>query len=171
MALGALSRLRDPSGRAVLHSGDLDPNGDLRDEHSHYVKRGELSHDKNLLLLQTRFVALTHKGTERPVIIQVNRHLMPLSIVRPATGISASFGHPLDMRVAKASIPPLARAGQDYHVRLPDCPGEYSLQVKLNFRYLAPHLLDELGAAPLKHLLETVVIDEHESVIHVTSRK
>ena len=131
----------------------------------------ELSHDKHLLLLQTRFVALTHKGTERPVIIQVNRHLMPLSIVRPATGISASFGHPLDMRVAKASIPPLSRAGQDYHVRLPDCPGEYSLQVKLNFRYLAPHLLDELGATPLKHLLETVVIDEHESVIHETSRQ
>ncbi|MBI3463956.1 MAG: hypothetical protein HY000_12995, partial [Planctomycetes bacterium] len=83
--------------------------------------------------------------------------------------ISASFGHPVGMRVAKGSIPPLSTVGKEYRVRLPDCQGDYSLRVRLNFRHLPPYLLDEIGTPHLKHLLETVVVDERELVIHMTA--
>src|SRR5690606_33027255 len=80
--------LTDPSGNVVYASGNLDPNSDLRDEHSHFVERGELPYDHRLLNFQSKFVVLTVQGTERSVVIPVNRHLAPLSILRPAAGIS-----------------------------------------------------------------------------------
>lgn len=160
--------LVDPLGRFVFRSGQLDSNGDLLDEHSHEVASGERPYDRHLLNFQSKFVTLTNKGTERPVVISVNRHLRPLNIFRPATGISASFGRPLDFRVSKGSLPPLSTAGKTYRIRLPDCPGEYELRVRLNYRHLPPDLFDKIGTPHLKHLLEVVVIDEHESVIEVT---
>lgn len=159
--------VRDPSGRVVFVSGDLDANGDLRDEHSHAVEAGKLPYDKHLLNLQSKFVATTFRGTERTVILPVNRHLAPLNILRPATSISPSFGRPPTFRVAKGSIPPLATVGRDYPIHLPDCPGDYCVQVRLNFRHLPPALFDKIGISHLKHLLEIVVIDEYHGVLRV----
>ncbi|MGE4002231.1 MAG: multiheme c-type cytochrome, partial [Planctomycetaceae bacterium] len=87
--------LTDPLGNVVYASGDLDPNGDLRDEHSGFVESGELAYDHKLLNFQSKFVALTAQGTERSVIISVNRHLAPLNVLRPATGNSQAQGRPL----------------------------------------------------------------------------
>ena len=50
---------------------------------------------------------------------------------------------------------------------MPQKPGPYFLEVRLNFRHLPPALLDRIGTPHLKHLLETVVIDEHTQVIRV----
>ena len=157
----------DPQGRPVFRSGDLDANGDLRDAHSHEVKSGAISHDRFLLNFQNEFVALTNRGTERGVVLPVNRHLAPLSIVRPATGLSASFGRPPVFRLARGSLPPLGKASQRYPVRLPPCAGAYHVTARLNFRHLPPTLLDHIGTPHLKHLLEIVVIDERSAVIHV----
>ncbi len=161
----------DPSGRPVFLSGDLDREGDLRDEHSHAVESGAMTHDRYLLNFQSKFVALTNRGTERPVIIPVNRHFAPLNIIRPANAAAASFGRPFTFRVAKSSLPPLATAGRDYPVRLPKFPGEYSVRVRLNYRHIPPVLLDKIGIPHLKHLLEVVVIDEFEAVIRVTPNR
>jgi hypothetical protein len=160
-------RLTDPHGQPVLVTGDLDANGDLRDNHSHFVERGKLPYDRDLFNLQNKFVALTNKGTERSVIISVNRHLTPLNIVRPADHITASFGRPGGFRIAKGSLPAERTMGKNYSTRLPKCRGDYHLQVRLNFRHLPPALLDKIGTPHLKHLLEIVVIDEFESVIAV----
>jgi len=159
--------VRDPAGAVVFASGDLDSNGDLRDEHSHDVLTGKIRHDKHLLNFQNKFIALSHKGTDRSVVLSVNRNLAPLNVLRPAVGVSASFGRPVGFRIAKGSLPPLATVGQDYPVRLPDCPGVYTYRVRLNFRHLPPTLLDHIGTPHLKHLLEVVVIDECEGVITV----
>jgi nitrate/TMAO reductase-like tetraheme cytochrome c subunit len=160
--------LTDAAGRVVFQSGDLDRNGDLRDAHSHYVERGKLHYDRHLLNMQSKFVALTARGTERPVTLAVNRHLTPLNILRPATGIAASFGRPPTFRLAKSSLPPLKTLGQVYPVRLPDRPGYYRLDVKLNFRNFPPALFDRIGTPHLKHLLEVVEIERHQSIIEVT---
>ena len=159
--------VRDPEGNVVFASGDFDSNGDLRDEHSHDVLAGKLRCDKYLLNFQNKFVALSNKGTDRPVVLSVNRDLRPLNVVRPAIGISASFGRPVTFRIAKGSLPPLATIGQNYPIRLPDCPGVYTYRVQLNFRHLPPTLLDHIGVPHLKHLLEVVAIDACEGVIVV----
>jgi hypothetical protein len=157
----------DSRGRPIFLSGDLDQNHDLRDEHSHDVESGRIKADKHLLNFQNKFTALTAFGTDRSVVLSVNRHLTPINILRPATGVAASYGRPETFRIAKGSLPPLATVGQTYPVHLPDVPGAYRVDVRLNFRHLPPALLDHIGTPHLKHLLEIVVIDQHRAIIQV----
>lgn len=158
----------DPKGRVVFVSGDLDHNRDLRDEHSHDVLLGNLHHDRHLLNFQNQFTALTNKGTERTVVISVNRHQLPISILRPANTPVASFGRAPDFRIAKGSLPPLQTIGKTYPVKISQCSGNYSVSVRLLFRHLPPTLLDHIGVPHLKHLLEVVVIDQYHGVINVS---
>ena len=97
-------RVCDPHGRTVFVSGDLDDNHDLRDDHSHAVLAGHESYDRHLFNLQSKFISLTNKGTERSVILSVNRDLSPLTVLRPADGISVAFGRPVGFRIAKGSL-------------------------------------------------------------------
>ena len=163
--------LYDPSGKIVFQSGHLDKNMDLCDEHSHEVEAGKRPYDKHLLNFQNKFTALTQKGTDRSVVLSVNRHLSPLNMLRPATGVSPSFGRPPGFRIAKASIPPLATIGQKYPIDLPKIEGNYLLDVRLNFRHIPPALLDKIGIAHLKHLLEIVEIDHYQTVIPVSNKR
>jgi len=158
----------DPRGNVIFSSGDLDKNLDLRDEHSHDVLLGQLHHDYHLLSFQNQFTALTNKGTERTVVISVNRHQLPLTILRPATTPVVSFGRAPDFRVAKASLPPLKTIGKTYPVRLARCSGNYSVKVRLLFRHLPPTLLDHIGTPHLKHLLQIVELDCYQGVINVS---
>ncbi len=160
--------VRDPAGQLVFASGDLDENTDLRDDHSHAVMTGRIPFDKYLLNFQNKFTTLTNKGTDRTVVISVNRHIVPVNVLRPAPTLAASFGRPVDFRIAKGSLPPLRTMGQAYPVALPDCSGEYTVHVRLNFRHLPPTLLDHIGTPHLKHLLEIVVIDQYDGVIRVS---
>jgi len=160
--------LTSPQGDQISVSGDLDKNGDLRDEHSYAVLSGHERPDRLLLNFQNKFVALTNKGTDRSVVLSVNRHLSPTTVIRPATGVAAFYGRPASLRIAKGRLPPLQTMGQTYAIRLPDCAGTYLLDVRLNFRHLPPALLDHIGTPHLKHLLEIVVIDQFEALIIVT---
>ncbi|MEQ8786676.1 MAG: multiheme c-type cytochrome [Pirellulaceae bacterium] len=160
--------VRDPRGKVVFASGDFDDNGDLRDDHSHAVLAGKVHYDKHLLNFQNKFIALTNKGTERSVVVSVNRHLQPLNIFRPVNTPAQSFGRPGGFRIAKGSLPPLRTMGQRYPVRLGSCSGPHTVHVRLNFRHLPPTLLDHIGTPHLKHLLETVVIDEYHGVVDVS---
>lgn len=160
-------RLFDPQGRQIFASGDFDDNRDLRDEHSHQVEAGQLRRDRHLLNFQNKFTVLTAQGTERSVIIPVNRDQAPLNVIRPIAEPAQSFGRPSVFRIAKGSLPPLQTVGQTYPIHIPDCPGRYRLFVRLNYRNLPPALFDKIGISHLKHLLEVVVIDEYQCDIDV----
>ena len=162
--------LCDEFGRSVFATGDFDHNGDLRDEHSHAVLSGHAHWDRPLLNFQSKFVGLATRGTERPLILSVNRQLAPLNILRPAPAPAAAFGRPSTFRISKGSIAPLSTVSRNYAVSLPEQTGTYCLRVRLNYRHLPPHLLDEIGTPHLKPLLETVIIDQHDSVIQVDQR-
>lgn len=153
--------VRDPRGEVVFVSGDLDHNLDLRDEHSHEVLTGQLHYDRFLFNLQSPFTGLTHKGTERTLVLPINRHLDPLNVIRPAVEPAMSFGRPSSFRLAKGSLPPLKTLGQTYPLRLPRAAGRYTLNVRLNFRHLPPTLLDHIGVPHLKKQLEIVELDQY----------
>lgn len=155
----------DVAGNFVFRSGHFDSNGDLLDDHSHDVLSGKLHYDRHLFNLQNKFVALSQKGTERSVVLSVNRFVQPANVLRPATGAHASFGRPPGFRIAKGSLPPLKIKDRHYPVRLPPGSGDYQLIVRLNFRHIPPSLMDAIGASELKHLLETVVIDQYTATI------
>lgn len=161
-------RVEDPVGRLIFASGDLDHNQDLRDEHSHEVLTGKISHDRFLFNLQSPFTGLTHKGTERTLILATNRHLAPLNVVRPAVEPAMSWGRPSALRIAKGSLPPLQTMGQNYPVRLPNQAGAYTVDVRLNYRNLPPTLLDHIGVPHLKKRLEIVELGRYRGTINVS---
>lgn len=161
--------VRDEQGRVVYASGDLDDNGDLRDAHSDAVQSGRVRADYHLLNLQNKFVALTQKGTESPVVLSVNRFLAPISFLRPAPGPSASFGRPPAFRIAKASLPPLQAVRRNYRVAVPCDTTHLAVAVRLQFRHLPPDLLDYVGVPQLKPLLEIVIVDQYEALIPVNA--
>lgn len=158
--------VRDVAGQLVFVSGDLDSNGDLRDEHSHEVLAGRLHHDKHLFSLQNNFAVRTNKGTERTLALPINRHLLPVTMFRPSPAVPISFGRPETFRIARGSLAPLRTLSHKYPVAFP-CAGVYEVTARLNFRHLPPATLDEIGTPHLKHLLEIVVIDEQQSFIEV----
>ena len=96
----------DSSGEAVFKSGDLDPNGDLRDLHSLYVHNGELPLDKSLFSLQSKFLTRNVRGGEREQVIPVNVSIDPLPFLRPEIRPSGIYGQPQGTRKHKQVILP-----------------------------------------------------------------
>jgi hypothetical protein len=75
--------VRDREGTAIFKSGDLDPNGDYRDNESSYVHNGELPLDDQLLTLQSRFLVQSVRGGERERVIPIPYSTTALPFLRP----------------------------------------------------------------------------------------
>lgn len=94
----------DRDGTLVFVSGDLDPNGDVRDSHSAYVHNGKLPLDRQLFSLQTRFLTRNIRGGEREQVLNVPYSLDPLPYIRPETRPFTVLGRPLGARKHKQNI-------------------------------------------------------------------
>lgn len=94
----------DYRGKLVYQSGDLDPNGDLRDSHSIYVHNGLVPLDRHLFSLQSRFVTRNIRGGEREQVLNVPFSLDPLPYTRPATRPFTVLGRPIGARKHKQNV-------------------------------------------------------------------
>jgi hypothetical protein len=159
--------VRDSQGRVIFKSGDFDSNNDLRYVHSYDVATGQTPRDRWLMHFQSLFLLTTERGTERPVVIPVQRDQQQVNIVRPSTVTAGAAGRPASMRIQKSNLPPLATRSRDYRFRAPADRQYCTYRVRLLYRHLPPHLLDKIRVPHLKPLLEVVTIDETEGVIEV----
>lgn len=107
----------DRDGNIVMESGDLDPNGDVRDLYSAYVRNGELPLDEQLFSLQSRFISRNLRGGEREQVLTVNTSQSPLPFVRPSRRAGVLLGRPVSFRKHKKSIEPLGRRWARYSAR------------------------------------------------------
>ena len=96
----------DREGTVIYRSGDLDPNGDVRDLHSAYVHNGELPRDKHLLSLQSRFITRMVRGGDREQVLAINHSPDPLVFLRPSTSSTVLTGRPRGARKHKQGIAP-----------------------------------------------------------------
>lgn len=94
----------DRTGKVIYQSGDLDPNGDLRDGHSAFVHNGLIPRDRDLLSLQTKFITRNVRGGEREQIINVPFSLDPLPYIRPEIRPFTVLGRPSDARKHKQNV-------------------------------------------------------------------
>jgi nitrate/TMAO reductase-like tetraheme cytochrome c subunit len=94
----------DKNGKIVFESGDLDPNGDVRDLHSRYVFNGELPLDDQLFNLQSKFITRNVRGGEREQILAINFSPDPLPFLRPDTRPTVLMGRTLGARIHKQGI-------------------------------------------------------------------
>ncbi|MGE0266833.1 MAG: multiheme c-type cytochrome [Candidatus Omnitrophota bacterium] len=124
----------DKNGKVVFKSGDLDPNGDLRDLHSVYVHNGELKRDPYLFSLQSKFLVRTIRGGDREQVLAVNSSADPLPFIRPPVHATFLTGRPADSRKHRRTIPPLGNSWAKYKVNADDLSGSegpYQATVKL----------------------------------------
>lgn len=123
----------DGNGRLVFQSGDLDPNGDLRDSHSLYVHNGRLPQDRQLLNLQSRFLTRNIRGGEREQVLPVPFSLDPLPYFRPATRPFTVLGRPIAARKHKQNIEASGSRLARYRLSRNQLrgPGPYLIRVQL----------------------------------------
>ncbi len=123
----------DADGQVVFRSGDLDPNGDVRDSHSLYVHNGELPLDRQLFSLQSRFLTRMVRGGEREQVVAINYSPDPLPFLRPSTSSTILTGRPSGARKHKQNIEPLGRRWARYRVTPSRLTGRppYRIQVRL----------------------------------------
>jgi hypothetical protein len=132
----------------VVHeSGDLDPNGDVRSEHSTYVHNGRLPLDKELFSLQTKFIVRNIRGSEKDSILTVPYSLDPLPYVRPEVRPFTVLGRPLAARKQKQNLE--ANGGQrwaHYKVAREELTGNgpYMVDVKLIAGMVPSNLINDI---------------------------
>ncbi len=139
-------QIRAPGGELVFESGDLDPNGDVRDSHSLYVHNGELPLDDQLFTLQSRFMTRNVRGGEREQVLAVNTSVDPLPFVRPFTRSVVLTGQPAGARKHRQTIPPLASRWHKYSVpsKYMRGGGQYDVKIRLMSAMVPVNLVDAI---------------------------
>ena len=138
--------VKDADGKVVFVSGDLDPNGDVRDTHSVYVHNGELPRDKQLFSLQSRFLTRSIRGGEREQVLAVNYSVDALPFVRPETFPSVLTGRPGGARIHRYGIEPGGTRWADYRVSEEQLTGKgpYEAHVQLIAGMVPVNLVDAI---------------------------
>ena len=138
----------DAAGKPVFRSGDLDPNGDVRDSHSVYVHNGDLPEDRQLFSLQSRFLVRMVRGGEREQVLAVPYSPSPLVFLRPSTHSSILTGRPADVRKHRRTIPPRGTKWASYVVRreaLEATNGPYLATIRLKAAMVPVNLVHEVA--------------------------
>ena len=126
----------DKEGTVIFKSGDLDPNGDVRDHESSYVHNGDVHLDEQLFDLRSRFVVGNLRGGERERIIPIPYPVTTIPFVRPSINSLIFTGEPATERNHRRGIEPLGERWANYTI-LGDAltgkgPYEATIQLKTN---------------------------------------
>ncbi|HUG69624.1 MAG TPA: multiheme c-type cytochrome [Pirellulaceae bacterium] len=138
----------DRNGKLVFVSGDLDPNGDVRDSHSFYVHNDELPLDRQLFSLQTKFITRNVRGGEREQILTIPFSLDPLPYFRPETRPFTVLGRPVGARKHKQNIEVGGERWAKYHIGRSQltCNGPYDVHVDLVAGMVPVNLVHEISS-------------------------
>lgn len=165
--------VRDPNGQVVFRSGDLDPNGDVRDSHSLYVHNGELPLDDQLFSLQSKFITTNIRGGEREQVLSVNNSIDALPFLRPATTPTTLTGRPRGGRIHKFGIVPNESRKAAYSVPrdVLQKPGKYMIDVRLIAAMVPVNLVAAIASVGFDYGLSARevakrVVDGHQVLWH-----
>jgi hypothetical protein len=139
----------DSTGKVVFKSGDLDPNGDVRDLHSSYVAEEKLPLDRYLFSLQSRFVTSNVRGGEREQVLAINYSVDPLPFIRPMPFAMNFTGRAAGARIQRRGIEALASRWADYKVKASELtgPGPYKVRIRLLAGMVPVNLITEIKVA------------------------
>ena len=142
-------RVWDANGKMLFRSGDLDPNGDIRDAHSFYVHNGVLPTDHQIFNLQTKFVTRNVRGGEREQILPINISPDPLPFLRPLTRPMNVLGRPLGARKHKQNLEVGGHRWAKYHVDSKHLSGAgpYNVSATLRAQMVPVNLVHRISIA------------------------
>ena len=137
----------DGQGNVVFESGDLDPNGDVRDSHSLYVHDGALPRDKYLFSLQSTFLVRMIRGGEREQVLALNYSPSPLPFLRPSTRSTILTGAPTGARKHRKTINALGSRWASYEVTrdaLAGTSGPYQANIQIKSAMVPVNLIHDI---------------------------
>jgi mono/diheme cytochrome c family protein len=143
----------DNEGKILFQSGDLDPNGDVRDTHSLYVDSGAIPRDEQLFNLRSPILVGTAFGGDREQVLPANYSINPLIFVRPSDMPSLLMGGVRDLRLQKRSIEALGNRWAHYDIDPKLLTGKkpYQIHIKLVAGQLPPHLINALSGVGFEY--------------------
>ena len=124
----------DRDGKMIFESGDLDPNGDVRDRESSYVHAGVVPLDYQLFDLRSRFVVSNLRGGEREAIIPIPYPIITIPFVRPSIQSLILTGEPATERVHRRSLEPLGHRWAQYKIDGDLLTGKGPYTAKIEFK-------------------------------------
>lgn len=176
--------VKDSRGEMVFVSGDRDPNGDVRDNFSLYVRSGEIELDEQLFNLQSKFISRNIRGGDREQVLTINNSVTALPFIRPASRPNNIYGHPKGMRKHRRGIEPLGHRTARYHVDgdMLTGNGPYTVEarfvsqaVPVNLIHQTMHVGFDYGLSPRelgKRLVDgAVVVAERSAVVEIPVTK
>lgn len=166
--------VRDANDKLIKVSGDLDPNGDLRDLHSTYVHNHELPLDDELFNLQSKFLVRNLRGGEREQVLPVNYSASPLVFLRPSTNATVLNGRPNGARKHKKTIEPLGERWANYTVteeQLAQGKGPFKVKVQLKAAMIPVNLVNEIKDVGFDYGLSARDISETLAFGHVNENR
>jgi hypothetical protein len=136
-------------GKLVFVSGDLDPNGDVRDIHSSYVEEGKLPWDSYLFKLQSPFITTELHGGEREQVLAVNYSIDPLPYVRPQGFAMNLTGRAAGARIQRRGLEALSSRWPEYKVKASELtdPGPYTVRIRFLAGMVPVNLITEIKKA------------------------
>ena len=164
----------DAAGTVVFESGDLDPNGDVRDSHSVYVHDGALPADKQLFSLQSRFLVRMVRGGEREQVLAVPYSPSPLVFARPATRSTILTGRPVNARKHRRTIPPEGSEWASYTVgrdALAGTTGPYYATIRIKAGMVPVNLVHEIADVGFDYGMTEKEVAEAVVAGHVVVRE
>ncbi|MBT5027057.1 MAG: hypothetical protein HOH38_04800 [Nitrospinaceae bacterium] len=123
----------DSTGKAIFKSGDLDPNGDVRDHESTYVHNGEVPLDDQLFDLRGRILVTNSRGGEREVVIPVPYPVTTIPFLRPTTRSLILTGESPVERINRRSLAPLDHRWAEWKVDGDLLTGKGPYKAKIDF--------------------------------------
>lgn len=138
--------VKDRDGKVVMRSGDRDPSGDVRDNHSAHVHAGKVKLDKQLFSLQSIFVTQNGRGGEIEHVIPIPFASFALPRVLPSTTSLIFTGEPATERNHKKGIEPNGQRWATYKVSRSALTGKgpYTATVKLKAQAVPINLLQAI---------------------------
>ena len=139
-------QVMDANGKVIFESGDLDPNGDVRDLHSVYVHNHERPLDTQLFSLQSRFLTTQVRGPEKERVIAVPLSPNALRFGQPSFRSAMLLGRPAGARKHRFGIEPNGHRWAKYKVKKGLLTqGPYTAKIQLKGGMVPVNLIHEIG--------------------------
>jgi len=150
---------RDAKGTVLFQSGDLDSNGDVRNQFSRDVNAGTVTADRHLVNLQAQATVRGFRGNDMELPFPLAEEDAPAPTIFPSVSPQSVYNGAENARIVKRGIPARESRSFSYPIRIPDgMSGPVTYSVRLLYRNYPPYYFDYFARyyTDLKGLLETL---------------
>lgn len=170
----------DAQGKVFFQSGDVDSNGDLRNQFSRDVGAGKVKSDSHLVNLQSQATVRGFRGNDVELAFPLAEEDTPSPTIFPSVSPQAVYNGADNARIVKRGIAARDSRTFSYPIRMPEgASGPITYNVRLLYRNYPPYYFDYFARyytgqkdllAGMKAKIETYEVDTVSGKIEATAK-